>query len=250
MIVEKMYDRSASLYDVIELNNTGETKLTNEMLVRHLRKSNAHEILDMTCGTGAQAVHLAKQGFKVTATDLSQGMIDVAKRKAQGLPIAFFQDNMITVNRGKFDGIISMYNAIGHLTKAEFVDTVRNAANNLRQGGLYIFDIFNSKMMKYLPENQFIDVAATIEGKKFVRFTQFFYDESNAVNTIKHSTHIQDDVDPIEYFPEEYSLQTYSPMELKRILRSNGFSSVSISNDGWPEIFGGNGMTNFVIAVK
>ena len=245
-----MYDRFANLYDVIELDNQGNTILSNKMIVKHLRKSNAISVLDMTCGTGAQATYLSKQGFKVTASDLSQGMIDVAKRKAQGLDIQFFHDNMITINRGQFDAVISMYNAIGHLGKHEFIETVRNAANNLHQGGIYIFDIFNAQMMKYLPKNQFIDVASTIANKKFVRFIQFVYDESSAINTVMHSTHIQSDVDPIEHLTEEYTLQTYSPTELKKILRDNGFSSVSISSDGWPELFGGNGMVNFVVAVK
>jgi SAM-dependent methyltransferase len=40
-------------------------------------------ILELNCGTGHDAVELAKQGHTVTALDISKGMIEVAKRKTK-----------------------------------------------------------------------------------------------------------------------------------------------------------------------
>jgi SAM-dependent methyltransferase len=43
-------------------------------------------ILEMNCGTGEDARWLATQGMQVLATDISAGMVDVARRKLSGLP--------------------------------------------------------------------------------------------------------------------------------------------------------------------
>jgi SAM-dependent methyltransferase len=40
-------------------------------------------ILDLGCGTGEDAVWLAGQGMRVTAMDISSGMLDVARKKAE-----------------------------------------------------------------------------------------------------------------------------------------------------------------------
>jgi ubiquinone/menaquinone biosynthesis C-methylase UbiE len=40
-------------------------------------------VLDLGCGTGADARHLAQRGVRVVATDASTGMLEVARRKAE-----------------------------------------------------------------------------------------------------------------------------------------------------------------------
>lgn len=40
-------------------------------------------VLDLGCGTGADARHLAERGVQVIATDASTGMLDVARQKAE-----------------------------------------------------------------------------------------------------------------------------------------------------------------------
>ena len=48
---------------------------------------------------------------------------------------------------GKFDAVITIFNAIGHVTKVDFEKTLRNIHENLNDGGIYIFDIFNVDAM-------------------------------------------------------------------------------------------------------
>src|SRR5690349_21298404 len=40
-------------------------------------------LLELGCGTGEDAIHLAKSGHRVLATDASPKMIDCARRKAE-----------------------------------------------------------------------------------------------------------------------------------------------------------------------
>ena len=41
-----------------------------------------YPVLELGCGTGRVAVALAKAGFRVTAVDVSPGMLDVCRAKA------------------------------------------------------------------------------------------------------------------------------------------------------------------------
>ncbi len=54
-------------------------------------------VLDLGTGPGTQAIALAKRGFQVTATDLSDTAVKQAanKAKAEGLNIAFQQDDIL-----------------------------------------------------------------------------------------------------------------------------------------------------------
>ena len=46
-------------------------------------------VLEINCGTGEDALWLAKHATTVLATDISQGMIDVAKNKSSNNAIEF-----------------------------------------------------------------------------------------------------------------------------------------------------------------
>lgn len=50
--------------------------------------SSGQHVLELTCGTGEDATWLAKQGVRVTATDGSSEMVDVARAKAEAAGVA------------------------------------------------------------------------------------------------------------------------------------------------------------------
>ena len=54
-----------------------------EMLGRVLVEANGHSVLDCSCGSGGQAIPLAKLGWQVTATDVTEASLNLAKRRAQ-----------------------------------------------------------------------------------------------------------------------------------------------------------------------
>jgi SAM-dependent methyltransferase len=46
-----------------------------------------------------------------------------------------------------FDAVITIFNAVGHLTKSGFEKAIRNIHRNLNAGGIYVFDILNLEAM-------------------------------------------------------------------------------------------------------
>ena len=69
-------------------------------LAQALDGLNLHEghALDLGTGPGTQAIQLAKRGFDVTATDLSEAAIRLASDRAEthGLEISWHQDDILS----------------------------------------------------------------------------------------------------------------------------------------------------------
>jgi len=86
-----------------------ETGCVAEELVRVLDEGVVRpgSVLELGCGTGADAVHLAKRGFEVTAVDTSPLALERARIRAEraGVPIHFVLDDVFEFApmAGKFD---------------------------------------------------------------------------------------------------------------------------------------------------
>lgn len=99
----------------------------------------------MTCGTGSQVFWLAKCGYEVIGADINSKMLKVASSKAkkEKLALRFLKGDTRSTQVGKFDAVITIFNAVYHLPKDDFEEAIRNISSNLKDGGLYIFDINN-----------------------------------------------------------------------------------------------------------
>lgn len=221
------YDRQAEYYDIIETNeNVNEF---NKVLNKLLSELKIKTILDISCGTGLQSIALAKKGYKVTASDLNENMLKIAKEKAEaeGMNINFKQGDMRTVNHGRFDAVISIFNSIGHLTKNDFGKAIRNIGKNLNAGGIFIFDIFNLDFMKTgFIRHEFIDKSIEHNGVKFVRFNKNTIDLERGIMKMNQKTYIQEGMNKPEVIKESWDMQIYSSKELEMTLEKNGFEVV------------------------
>lgn len=91
----RLFDRIAPVYAWFF---RPQVKRLRERLGRHADLlAGCRSVLDIGCGTGALAHVLAERGLKVTGLDGSAGMLAVAKRLNQGLPITFRQGNALTL---------------------------------------------------------------------------------------------------------------------------------------------------------
>jgi SAM-dependent methyltransferase len=229
------YDQQAEYYDIIELDESN--KQFNEVLDGLLKKFQVKTILDISCGTGLQSIFLAKKEYKIIASDYNKNMLSMAKRKAGDLKIDFKEGDMRTANYGKFDAVISIFNAIGHLSKSDFEKTLINIKNNLTDKGIFIFDIFNLDFMKnYFIGYEFIDKTIEHNGTKFVRFNKNKISFNDGLMTMNQKTFIQKGLDKPQIIKEIWNMQIYSTKELKIILEKNGFEVLDFLNMNGEEL--------------
>jgi SAM-dependent methyltransferase len=99
-------------------------------------------LLEPGCGTGRLVVAMASRGYEVTGLDLSQPMLDylASRLKQEGLSAERVLGDMTEMHFDqKFDAAFCTFNTFRHLiAKGDPEKHLRNVAENLREGGIYI----------------------------------------------------------------------------------------------------------------
>jgi ubiquinone/menaquinone biosynthesis C-methylase UbiE len=217
----------AENYDVLEL--AGNITALNKKLDRILKRFKAKTVWDATCGTGAQSIYLHKKGYKVTASDYSKEMLALARKKCPAL--AFKQADIRKARLGKFDAVISIFNAIGHLSKKDFEKALKNIHKNLNEGGIYIFDIFNLDYMRSnFISHEFLDCVKETNNVKYVRFNNNRLNMNTGLMTINQKTYTQNGKEKPVITKDKWDMQIYSSSQLTEILKRNGFEIIKFSN--------------------
>lgn len=219
------YNTRSHCYDEFNENNS---KAINAVLEKILKDHNVSTVLDLTCGTGSQVFWLQESGFEVVGSDISRSMLKIAKKKAKlkNLKIKFLQGDCRSLHVGSFDAVITIFNAIGHLTREDFKVTTQNINRNLNPGGLYVFDIFN---LDYLKAGNNItkltgDWTTISDGNK-VREIQFStISDDGTLSSYSTYVHQEGHSSPTK-ISKGYgnTLQVYSADELRAILKESGF---------------------------
>jgi len=117
---------------------------TIKRLIRRYKRSRGNDLLEVACGTGGHARYL-KDDFQVVATDISAGMLAVARRNVKG--VTYRQADMVTLDLGReFDAIICLFSSIGYVkTYARLERTLKSFARHLKPGGVMIIEPWLTK---------------------------------------------------------------------------------------------------------
>lgn len=109
--------------------------------------SSSRSVLELGCGTGRKLIPIAAQGRTCVGLDLSEEMLDEARRKAAArqVDVEWRQGDMREFDLGRtFDLVFIAANSLLHLHDAEsLVSCLRSVGRHLAPGGRLVFDIFN-----------------------------------------------------------------------------------------------------------
>lgn len=225
------YQKNPEYFDAINLNKNSDK--INTTIERILDFSKVETVLDLACGTGSQVLFLAKHGYQCTGADFSPDLLQQARSKARtsGQNVLFVDGDMRTLKQGQFDAVITISNAIGHVTQEDFNLTIQNIRDNLRPNGIYIFDIFN---LSAIDDDAVTDFAFQTHkklGKTQILLNQCSTLDKTSGRLISHnSVMIQDYTGTPQVFENTFTLQLYSAKQLENILLANGFHVLTQTN--------------------
>lgn len=138
----------AQYYDLLyrDKDYEGEAKYVAELIREY--SPQAESILEMGCGTGAHAGHLAGMDFRVAGIDMSEPMLEQARARQTGLGtevaarMTFAHGDVRSFRAGKtFDVVISLFHVFSYqTTNQDLRAAFETAASHLNPGGLLIFD--------------------------------------------------------------------------------------------------------------
>jgi len=146
--MEDIFRRYATYYDIIYQDKEYSRECSFfEKILRVYSRSMRGKILELACGTGGHAIPLAKRGYRISACDMSAGMVELARKKAkaQGVNIAFQVSRMQDFKAGKgFDAAVIFFASINYLRQAcDIKKTFLNVHSQLKKGGIFTFDFWN-----------------------------------------------------------------------------------------------------------
>lgn len=245
------FNDEADYYDLLEKRNVGLHKKVNDYLINLFRNYNINEVIDFSCGTGAQAIPLSDAGFIVTAIDISERMLQKAMEKCHKQNISFRIGDMRSTECGKFDAAITILNTIGYLTKDEFSQSLKNIHNNLSGNGFYIFDNTNRQALEngMLNRERFLDIAMEYDGNKIVRFVKSDYDKLSGIAKWDWEVYIQRENSPMHIETGSWVRQTYTLTELESVLKQNNFKIAEVL-DRNIKTFSENDSFSYLIVAK
>ncbi|HUX89915.1 MAG TPA: class I SAM-dependent methyltransferase [Gallionellaceae bacterium] len=148
--MSQVFDSYARYYDLLyrDKDYAGES----EYIAGHIRKQapQAKRILELGCGTGTHAEHLARMGYTVHGVDMSEAMLARAEVRKANLPkdvaarLSFALGDVRTVRTGAtYDTVISLFHVMSYQTRnVDLEATFKTASFHLQPGGLFLFDFW------------------------------------------------------------------------------------------------------------
>jgi 2-polyprenyl-6-hydroxyphenyl methylase/3-demethylubiquinone-9 3-methyltransferase len=145
-IAHRFWDPEGEFKPLHVLNPTRVNYITERVALADAK------LLDAGCGGGLLAEALARQGAKVTAIDLSTGMIDVAKlhAEASGLAIDYRLTDLASLAAMQADAfdVVTCMEMIEHVP--EPAEILRQIATLVRPGGDVFLSTLNRNLRSFL----------------------------------------------------------------------------------------------------
>ncbi len=142
------YEFLADFYDSFIDPDVYETYL--ELLDQYSARG---ELLDIGCGTGSLSLELAKRGYHVNATDLSNEMVAIVHFRAiqEEVDLQVYVYDMLDPLAEEFDVIVASMDVVNHLSSLEDVQFgLTNIYEGLKNHGVFVFDVLSAEYIDLL----------------------------------------------------------------------------------------------------
>lgn len=188
-------------------------------------------VCEIACGTGSLSIELAKSGYKVTASDISEEMLTVADKKARdgGADVRFVRADMRSfLLYTKADAVVCFFDSINYLTKPDDVkECFASTYNALADEGLFVFDI-NSK---HKFENVYGDNAYVIESGDDLLAWQNYYNEKSRMCDFYLSMFFPCEDGRYERCDEYQREKMYTRRQIEKYASESGFEILGVYSD-------------------
>jgi SAM-dependent methyltransferase len=179
-------------------------------------------VLELGCGTGRLTVSIAQSGIDIVGVDLSNSMLEAARRKARaaGVDVPFIHADMRDLNLDEqFATILIPGNSLLHLlTNEELKQCLAAVRRHLTPGGQLLFDISKWDMDRY----------ARDPGQRYPAFTQgeISVEETgsyDAAAQVRDVVWYLSTASAPDFRKIEYRLRVIFPQELLLLLETAGY---------------------------
>ncbi len=226
------FGKYGEYYDLLYLDKDYERECDFlESILKKYSSIPIKSIFDGGCGTGGHAIPLARRGYEIIGVDASEVMIGKAREKAKKarLEIDFHVADLCTLSLDrKFDAAICMFAVMDYfVANDELGKVMRNIRRVLKEGALFIFDVWNGlAVLRILPEVR----VKVMEGggKRVIRWVHPELDSFNHLCRDRYHLIVTEGEKLVDEVTETHTVRYFFPQEISHYLRESGFEVVEL----------------------
>lgn len=236
--VREFYDQLARRYDQIYPFSCQYNEELCQGLDGLFKEYGIKKILDCACGTGNPLIGLAKLGYEVVGTDISEGMLKQARENARtaNVPdIRFLQINLLDLSKDiseKFDCVLCRGNSLSHLLPEDFERALKNMYDVLNKGGICYVDTRRwEEIVRNKPRCEWMSHTTSEDGD-VLSFYLYDYAKDFRIYNIHVLCLKETNEDHTSITHEKHKIKGYYVFEedLIQIMKKAGFSKVTRIN--------------------
>lgn len=129
-------------------------------------------VFDLCCGMGRHSLALAEEGYRVTGMDLSDVLLEEARRLDELHQVEWVKGDMRQVPLdGPFDAVVNLFTSFGYFeTDAENGAVLKEIGRLLKPGGKFLLDFMNARHVErnLVPYSERKDGAVLIQESRSI----------------------------------------------------------------------------------
>lgn len=238
---EDWFSTEEYLYVYRHRNNDDAVDLFN-LILKNIEIEPGAKVLDLACGAGRHSILFAKNGYDVTSVDLSENLLNVARKSAEELMlnINIIKSDLRLLNLAdRFQLIINLFTSFGYFEQDyENEKIIKIVEQQLNENAYFVLDFFNVVHLK----KNLIPISYDKIEEAIIRQERTF-DQDRIVKKI---TVIKKNSER-SYFE---SVRAYSKSELSSMILKNGLKIIKIFGDYSGNAFDENNSSRIIIIAQ
>jgi cyclopropane fatty-acyl-phospholipid synthase-like methyltransferase len=190
-------------------------------------------VAETACGTGLMTRELIRRGMKVSASDISEEMLQAAGERLRSSGSAGLALSLAKMDMRSFrlhrpcDAVICACDGVNYLTDG-VEEFFARAYEALKPGGVLAFDISSAEKLRAMDGQLFYD-----DRDDETCFWSAAMDSETAVLSIDLSVFVRlsEGANRYERYDESQSMKAHEKEEIARLLYKTGFRDINIYGD-------------------
>lgn len=219
----KIYQRGPYLRFADTLGQTVFPSILEEWQIR------PEKLLDIACGEGTFAIHMAKRGIHVTGLDQSAQMLALARNHAleESTAVDWVQGDMTRLNlpENEFDVVTCFFDSLNYLLRIfDLEGAFAGVYKVLKPGGWFIFDM--NTVYGLAVEWMRQRVTIHNESSDFIEIHENDFDYENQIASIRIIV-FEKHGDQWQRFEETHQERGYAAADIQLLLETVGLKTMA-----------------------